>query len=417
MSHGKRFYRPIFILLVVLSALAVPTALLAQADMPKVICDRLSDEDCLLLQRSRQAMNEVTTARSHSESLFQLVDIPSMVMDGEPLEIPELAISVTLDNAYAFDERTAEQWQALAAIDQNVMGLAALVAPESILQIFAGLTAEMTLRLQLSEAVQVAFVEELGEPLPAEMVINVRVIDNMLYIDLNAIADALDALPPPAAWGVVNLDDLWALPATSSDNPPPATIFAFLVGAVAARNNDQLITYYEDLQLLGALDRKLAPGRVVQVVRGEDQIVHGITVAEYRSTIDVRRLVSWGATVVQQFLDGLGEEVDPEVTVALTMGPSLLTGVESTFTAYIEPATARVHRQENAFVWDFTALLSMANLLASQSGTEFQVDSAAGQQPQLVMRTETEFDYATPVIVEVPDDVIAVPLDEVFGQE
>ena len=223
MSHGKRFYRLLFILLVVLSALAVPTALLAQADMPKVICDRLSDEDCLLLQRSRQAMNEVTTARSHSESLFQLVDIPSMVMDGEPLEIPELAISVTLDNAYAFDERTAEQWQALAAIDQNVMGLAALVARESILQIFAGLTAEMTLRLQLSEAVQVAFVEELGEPLPAEMVINVRVVDNMLYIDLNAIADALDALPPPAAWGVVNLDDLWALPATSSDSPPPAT--------------------------------------------------------------------------------------------------------------------------------------------------------------------------------------------------
>lgn len=417
MSRGKRFYRVLFSLLVAVVTLASPTALLAQADMPRVICDRLSDEDCTLLQRSRQAMNEVTTARSHSESLLQLVDIPSMVIDGEPLEIPEVAVSLTLDNAYSFDERTAEQWQALAAIDQNVMGLAALVAPESILQVFGGLTAEVALQIQLSEAVQMVFLEELGEPLPPEIVINLRVVDNMLYIDLNAIADALDALPPPAAWGVVDLNDLWALPATSNDSPPPATIFAFVVGAVAARNNDQLIAYYEDLQQLGALDRKLAPGRVVQVVRGEDQTINGITVAEVTSTVDVRRLVTWGASLLQKFLDGLGEEVDPQVTVALTMGPSLLTGVESSFTSYIEPATARVHRQENALVWDFSPLLSMANLLASQSGSEFQVDSADGQKPQLVLRSETDYDYASAVIVEAPEDVIAVPLDEVFGQE
>jgi len=416
MSHGKNFYRVLSALLVVAFVLASPAALLAQAPMPKVLCDRLSDDDCLLLQRSRQAMNEVITAHSHSETLFQLVDIPSVIMNGDSLEIPEVAISITLDNAYYFDDRTAEQWQALAAIDQNVMGLAAMVAPESILQILAGVTAEIQVQIQLSEGVQTAFAGNIGE-LPPEIVINLRVVDNMLYIDLNAIADVLDAVPPPAAWGVIDLAELWALPMTDSDSPPPATIFAFVVGVMVARNNEQLITYYEDLQQLSALDRQLAPGRVIQVARGDNQTIDGITVAEYTTTVDVRRLVSWGATLVQRFLDGLGEEVDPEVTVALTMGPSLLTGVESTFTAYIEPATARVHRQENTIVWDFTPLLSMANLLASQSGNEFQIDSVANQQPQLLLRTATDFDYATPVMVEAPEDVIVVPLDEVFAQE
>lgn len=417
MSHGKTFYRIVLLLLVTVSTLVSPATLLAQATLPKVICDRLSEEDCLLLQRSRQAMNEVTMAHSHAESHFQLVDMPTAVINGEPLDIPEVSVSLTLDNAYAFDARAAEQWQALAGMDQNVIGLAALIAPESILQIFSGLTADVHLTLQLSEAVQSALAAQMGEPLPPEIVINLRVVDNLLYIDLNAIADALDALPPPAAWGVIDLDDLWALPATNSNSPPPATIFAFMVGAVAARDVDQLITYYEDLQRLSALDRQLTPGRVVQVARGDDQTIGGIAVTPYTTTVDVRRFVTWGATLIQKFLDNLDEEVDPKVTVALTMGPSLLTGVESTFTAYIEPATAHLQRQENVFIWDFTPLLSMANLLASQSGSELQIDSAAGQKPQLVWRTETDYDYATPVSVATPKDVIAVPLDEVFGQQ
>ncbi len=416
MFPNRCFSRALLVVIVLAFCLAQPMALFAQDELPTVICDRLSDDDCLLLQRSHQAMNGVTTAHSHTEALFQLAEMPKIVANGEQVEIPAVAVELTMDNAYSFDDQSAEQWQALAGIDQNVMGLAAVVSPESILQIFAGLTAETRIRIRLSDAVQSTLAKQTGESFPPEINLNLRVVDNQLYIDLDAIAAALDAGPPPAAWGVIDLADLWALPAQDNQNLRPSTVFALLVGIAAARNNEQLISYYDDLQQLGTLDRQLAPGRIVRVERGDDQTLNGLTVAQYTTNVDVRRLVTWGAGLLQKLLESMDEEIDPSVMVGLTMGPSLLSGVESTFVSYIEPATARIHRQENAFVWDFTPLLSMANLLASQSGNEFQVDSVTGQKPQLELRSETDYDYAAPLLVAVPEDVIAVPLDEVFGQ-
>ena len=393
------------------------TALFAQEKLPKVICDELNSEDCLLLQRSRQAMNGVTTAHSRAHMLFQLVDMPKVTVNGDPLEIPELAIEFSVENAYAFDERTAEQWQALAGIDQNVMAMAALIAPESILQLFSGLTAESKVQLRLSAAVQEWVAEESGGRVPAEINLTFRLLDNQLYTNLEEIAIAIDAADPPAAWGVVELEELWQVPAQDSENLSPATAMAFLVGAVAARNNEQLITYYEDFQRLRVLDRQLAPGRVIRVARGDDETINGITVASYTTTVDVRQLATWIAILLQKLLDQIGGEVEPEMTVALTMGPSFLTGVESTSTLYIEPATARIHRRESALVWDFTSFLSMASFVAAQSGGEFAVESESAAQPHLVLRSATDFDYALPVMVDVPDDVVPVPLDEVFTQD
>lgn len=411
----KKFF--LVISCVMMLTLASVTPLLAQENFPRVICDELSADDCLLLQRSQQEMRLVTTAHTTGETLFQLVDMPIVTMDGEQIDIPELAVEIMVDNAYTFDEATAEQWRALAGIDQNVMTLAAMVAPESILQLFAGLTAETQIRVRLSDAVYTWLTEESGQPVPAEINLTMRIVDNILYLDLLEIAAALNAGDPPAAWGMIDLAELWQVPAQNSESVSPATVAAFMVGFAVARNNEQLVTYYEDLQRLRALDRQLAPGRIIQVERGEDQTLNGIGVASYTTTVDVRRMATWLAGLVQKFLATMEQEVGPEVTVALTMGPSFLTGVESTNTAYIEPATARVHRQENTLIWDFSSLLGMASLFAGQTGNAFQVESEPGAQPQLILQTETDFDYATQVNVEAPEDVVAVPLDEVFVQE
>ncbi|MCB0190221.1 MAG: hypothetical protein KDE31_38375, partial [Caldilineaceae bacterium] len=382
-----KWYRQVTVIFLVALLAGQAAPLLAQENLPKVFCGELDTEDCLLLQRSRQAMAEVTAVRSSSHTLFQLADMPTLTVNGETVEIPEVAVDLSIDNAYAFDERTAEQWQALAGIDQNVMALAALVAPESILQLFAGLTAETTLQLRFSDAVQTWLSQESGERFPAEINLTMRLVDNQLYIDLNEIAAAIGASDPPAAWGVIDLDELWAVPARDRESPSPAMVIAFMVGALAARNNEQLVTYYEDFQRLRVLDRQRAPGRMVRVERGDDQTINGITVNTYITTVDVRQLATWLAGLLQKLLTQTSDDIDPEVTVALTMGPSFLAGVESTTTLYIEPATARVHRQENALVWDFTPFLSMASLLARQSGEELQVESAAGANPQLSFRT------------------------------
>lgn len=417
MGNRQSLYRLLSFLLVLTCLLIQTGPVLAQEELPRVLCDELAEEDCLLLRRSRQAMNGVTTAHTHVQSLFQLVDIPTITVNGETVEIPALAVEVDVENAYSFDERTAEQLQTLVGIDQNAMVLAAMVAPDSILQLFAGLTAETQIRIRISDAVQEALTGASGEEFPAELTIHTRVVDNMLYINLEPIAEALGALAPPAAWGVIDLAALWAMPAPDDENLRPATAMAFLVGMLMARNDEQLVTYYEDLQRLRALDRQLAPGRIIRVERGDDTTINGMTVNTITTTADVRRLVTWIATLAEKMLDSMGQEVEPEVTVALTMGPSIFTGVESTGTAYIEPATARVHRQESALVWDFTPFVAMASLLAGQSGTDFQLESEPGTMPQLILRAETDYDYALAVNVDVPEDVIAVPLDEVFAED
>lgn len=417
MCKKQAFCRFLSFLFVMTLLLVQGRPLLAQEQLPRVICDELAEEDCLLLRRSRQAMNAVTTAHTHVQSLFQLADIPTVTVNGETVEIPALAIEVEIENAYRFNAQTAEQLQTLVGIDQNAMMLAAMVAPDSILQLFAGLTAETQMRVRISDAVQEALSNASGEEFPAELTIHTRVVDNMLYINLEPIAEAIGALTPPATWGVIDLGELWAMPAPDDENLRPATAMAFLVGMLMARNDEQLVTYYEDLQKLRALDRQLAPGRIIQVERGDDTTINGITVNTITTTADVRRLVTWIATLAQKMLESVGQEIEPEVTVALTMGPSIFTGVESTVIAYIEPATARVHRQESALVWDFTPFVAMASMLASQSGTDFQLESEPGTTPQLVLRAETDYDYALAVNVDVPEDVVPVPLDEVFAED
>ncbi|MCB0084853.1 MAG: hypothetical protein KDE47_28130 [Caldilineaceae bacterium] len=416
MINIRSLYRLCVLLVVVAMVTMQSRPLFAQAELPRVICDQLADEDCVLLRRSRQAMNAVTTAHTHLQTLFQLADMPSIAVNGEAVEIPALAVEVDVESAYSFDERTAEQLQTLVGIDQNAMALAAMVAPDSILQLFAGLTAETQIRIRVSEAVQQWLSAESGQTFPAEIHLHVLVVENMLYIELQSIAAAIGSLAPPAVWGVVDLADLWAMPAADAENLRPATVMAFVVGILMARNDEQLVAYYEDLQKLRALDRQLAPGRIIRVERGDDQTINGITVNSFTTKVDVRQLATWVATLVQKMLDSVGQEPEPEVTVALTMGLSILTGVESTIVAYIEPATARVHRQESALVWDFTPFMAMASLLADQGGSDFQIESEPGTTPQLILRAETDYDYATPVIVDSPEDLIPVPLAEVFGR-
>lgn len=409
-----------FVMLLLALLLAQATPMWAQGASSTVFCGDLDKADCAILQQSKEAMLAITGARIETYTEFELADVPEMVIEGESLDLADALFQISTETTYRFDEEAGQIWSILSTLNENVVSVVMLAAPELFLRVLDGLNAEVHVQVKLSDSVRTAFATNGdGEP-PAEMNFLMRLVDSVLYINIQEISqwagDPGPDIPEDTEWIALDLKKVskQQMPDSQMD---ARMVMSMMIGFLAMnRSGDQLVKFYSDLQRLGELDRNLAPKKFIEIERLRDKTVRNQQLAVFATNVEVADLAAWLAKILQKLIAQVEPTSDPEVTLALTMAPTLFQGMKLGILRFIDPESGYLQRRESTFEWDLATLALLAQLAQSQGSNALLVEEQSGAKPQMSLLTDVEYSDINAVEpVEAPTNVFEPPIEELFG--
>lgn len=315
--------------------------------MPAPFCGDLAEEDCALIEASQEAMLEVANYKATGTYQAMVSGLPGLPAD-------EVAAGVQVDGSFAADEAGLAAAVTLATIPPEDVALATMEDPQLLVDLASGVDAAVTLSVAMTpELADVLTAEAGGLPVPAELSLNMVLLDGIFYIDLS----------PLAAYGAV---DGWV--------GLPLADYLVAVGETG---------YYEQrAAALAAADPQTAAALAVQgalmdptlyqsgmaITRGEDVEVEGETAATFTTTYDLGAWLTSPdfAAFVQSLVDsGAVSEADAaqldEVMQMLPMiAPMLFQGLVIESMQVIGVDSALLYDSTFDLAWDLAGLFQMA---------------------------------------------------------
>jgi hypothetical protein len=395
------------------------TAVVAQSEQPVVFCGELAASDCELLRTSKQSMLALRSLETDAEVIYEITDIPPLVVDGKPLAITDAGVSVYYQSRFSFTPEAQRRLEILGQINENLAMMAILASPTGMWRLIDGINGEFKVTLEFSGDALRWLETQSDQFFPQEVNFTFRLVDTVLYLDLREI-EAWAGKAPLAedadwiAFDLVALDDQLR----AQNEPGVPFTLAFLISTLAqVRTGAPLAEFYRDIQLLGELDRNLAPGEMVTIARATDRQVRGQAYAVYVTTVDAQAILLWSTRLLNGFLLQSSGEIDPALSLALLSAPGLAQGMEYQTTELLDPDSGLVFSRDTDFRWDMTMLTNLLGLAETMGDSPVELVGPADGGPYLTITSAVDFlnhDQATPV--DAPANVLVAPLEELFSE-
>jgi len=188
--------RLIQLLLPLLLLLASVIPALAQDEIPEPFCGDLAAADCELLYNATAAMLDLTSYHTEITYRLSLVGLPEL-----PVATSESELRVQGD--YAFDDAARTAMRTLAVINRKEP-LAAVQAigesPALLIDLYRGMTADLTITLDIDQEWAELIAEDSEVAWPAETHVQVRTVDGVIYINLAELKTFIPELADTADW-------------------------------------------------------------------------------------------------------------------------------------------------------------------------------------------------------------------------
>lgn len=391
----------LFSLLVVLALLLGTFGTALAQDMPAPFCGDLSAEDCDLLVAAQEAMLGVTSYKSSATYGATLTGIPG-------LPASEVAVTVAVDGAFAFDDAALAAAQGLAGKTQaEVMAMLAEDATP-LVDLLGGAGVDATVSVDMTPELADAFAAQAGGiAIPAAASVGIILVDGVLYVDLTEIAPLMAGVPE--GWIGIPVGEL-------VQAQVDAGVFAAAAAQMDPSQLDPSTAAALGVQSMLMGDAKLFE-QFMTVERVEDTDVNGEASAVFVTTFDVASLIASPefAEIVKTLAasGAMGEgapsaaDIDQVLSMIPMVGPMIFQGLEvggSTTVGltdnYIEESTAE-------FKWDLSGLIQMA----AMSG-QLPEGVVAGDTVAIDITTDVaDSDFNADQAIEAPADAMMIPLE------
>ena len=399
-------------LLVLFTVLALVLGTFATAlaqDASDVFCGDLSEEDCAILQQSKEAM--ATVAQNTAN---QTLDVTVSGIPGLPAE--EINATLTAAILSAADADAVAAAASLNGLTQQEMMQTLADDPQPLLDMVNGLDLDLSAGLSMTPELADLISAQSGLDFPDQIAAQFKLVDGVLYWDLSEVA----AFVPTVASGWVGFP------------------LADVVAEMAKQGTfDQALTAMNE-QSMGAGATALAGAALPDFVRqnaemfqkyttierGEDIDLAGQTGATFVTTFDAMSFLS-GPEFQQIVVDlakagafeGTGlsaADVEQNVQMLGMMGPMLFTGITATAKQTIGLDDLYQYDYESELSWDMASLMQMAatsgalpaEMQPTSDNVGFSVQTIISNDNMSTEQTET---------VEAPVDAPMIPLESVFS--
>lgn len=403
----------IFVLLAVLALLlGTVTPALAQdtaGSEPPVFCGDLSKEDCAVLQKSHDLMNQVA-----QETALTTLDVTLNGIPGLPAE--KINTTVTSNMTSVANPAAMAAAQKLNGLTQEEILQMLADDPQPIVDLFSGWSFDASLGVTMSAELASLISAQSGLQVPDQLAIQAKLVDGVLYWDLSEVA----AFVPTVAPGWVGFPLLDVVKEYAKQGAFEQALQAMqqqgATGAggvtIAGLGSGQFIKQYaETFQ------------KYMTIESGDVVDVDGQPAATYNTTMDVAAFLSspdFQQIVVDLAKAGAFEstgltmaDIEQNVQMLGMMGPMLFTGMTATAKQTIGLDDLYQYEYESEVAWDMSGLVQMAaasgqlpaELKPTSDQVGFDIKTAISNSNMSTEATET---------IEAPADAQMIPLESVL---
>jgi hypothetical protein len=405
----------LFVLLTVLALLlGTFTSALAQdaaTGQPPVFCGDLGEEDCAILQDSRDATNQI----AQNTSVISL----DVTVNGIP-GLPAETINATLTSRMmsVADPAAMAAVQQLNGLSQEETMQVLADDAQPMMDLLNGWDFDVALELMMTPELAELIAAQSGLDFPDQVAMQARMVDGVLYWELSEVA----AFVPTVASGWVGF--------------PVAEMMAELEAqgafeqAVEAMNDPNVVAS-AGVTMIGAGSVQFFQQnaemfqKYMTIERGEDVELDGQTGATFLTNFDATAFLS-GPDFQQIVIDlanagafeGTGltaADVEQNVQMLGMMGPMLFTGITATATETIGLDDLYLYDYASELVWDMSGLVQMAassgqlpaELQPTSDQVGFNVNTTISNEDMSTEATET---------IEAPADAQMISLEGVIDE-
>lgn len=392
----------LFGLLVVLALLLGTFGTALAQDIPEPYCGDLSEEDCALLQASREATWNVPAYKAAATYNATLAGIPG-------LPAAETAVNVAVDGAFSLDEAAMAATLGMIGLTQEeiMAGLAEDATP--LVDMVAGMDLDMSFAVDMTPELADAFsAQSGGVAIPASVSVGLMLVDGILYVDLTELATVVAGVPE--GWIGIPVAELLQ---TQVD----AGVFAAAAEQMDPAALDPSTAAVLGMQGLFMGDNKMFE-QFMTVERVEDTKVGDQAAAVIETSFDVGSLLASPefAELVNQ-LAATGALGDPaQLQDALMMlpmiAPMLVTGLDIGNSVTIGLDDTYVYNNASWLTWDLTSLVQMAaGMGALPEGVSFEDPMAVD-----IMIDIANSDFNVDPEIAAPADAMVIPVEALMAQ-
>ena len=402
----KRVLSLLLVCLIVLS----PTAVFAQSDstMP-VICGDLDEETCDLLHQSQAAMKEVASSVQNTEFQLSLQNAPQFPVQDASVDV-NVAQVTYIDTEY------------MKEVEEMMLGASEAMADDmegfmkdymaAIAGVYSHLSLDMEMDIELSEEIAEFASDQAGFDVPTNLATDIRLVDGILYINLDDISSAMPDLGIPTGWFGVEIaalmEEQMAKAAEEMANPSEemqAQMASMMMGMSFANMG-------QNEELVDALNQ------IVVMERMDDTEVNGTAVAEVVGVVDFTALLTNETilNLVFELIKSSGQDIpeldsmDPaEVAGMLQLvAPMLTQGLDWTQTQHIGLEDGLVYGTAIDMTWDMSSVLQLAAVGMGGKPAKRSKDKTVFEMH--VASESSDFNDAPEI--SAPEEVMIIPLSE-----
>ena len=404
----------IFVLLTVLALLlGTVTPALAQdtaGSEPPVFCGDLSKEDCGVLQKSHDLMQQIAQSTSLTAFDVTLNGIPGLPAETINTTVTSNMTSVANPAAMAAAQKlnglTQEETLQMLADD-----------PQPIIDLFSGWSFDAALGVTMTPELASLISAQSGLQVPDQMAIQAKLVDGVLYWDLSEVA----AFVPTVAPGWVGFPLLDVVKEYAKQGAFEQALQAMqeqgAAGAggvtIAGIGSTQFVMQYaETFQ------------KYMTIESGDVGDVDGQPAATYTTTMDLAAFLSspdFQQIVVDLAKQGAFEstgmtaaDIEQNVQMLGMMGPMLFTGMTATAKQTIGLDDLYQYEYESEVAWDMSGLVQMA---AASGQLPAELTPTSDQVGFDIKTTISNSDMATEATktIDAPADAQMIPLESVLN--
>ncbi len=359
--------RKLISLALLLVGLLAMSGLASAQELVKVPCGALAAADCALLQQSVEAMAGLKSSDVSFSLVASAENIPDMPVAG-PLSVSVSGQGTLSGDMSAFytvpSAETLSDPAASAAYFQQIIG---------------GLNGDLQIKVSLPQQLLSAS----SFPIPADIPVNVRLVDGKGYLDFDALTNAFgeDAgLGLPPGWGGVDIVGLIAEGAQSI-------------------NSDELSSASE---VSSELMKPEFVQKYLLVERVADGQVDGTSVAVFQYTLDLQGMLS--DTVVEDAINTAAESQDRLTDEQIAAVKQAFNGLTLTLTQKIGLDDHFVRSTALDFSFDMTELMKLESSATEEA-------TVTGPAPVLTFKFESSASHFNGgQTISAPSNAILIPV-------
>lgn len=378
-------------------------------------CENLTDDECALIESSQAAMQNVYSGNSEVQLSVLLTEIPEMPIQDFGFAYQQVSSFSMNEDASAL----VSELQGMSPMERQQMLMEPDALPEMLTELILGTSTAIDMAVAFSDEVAQVLSDESGLPVPTEMAFSLVLLDGILYVNLDALAEIVPELAIFSGWVGFEMEPLLAMAfqdttALDMSDPNAQAMGNGLAAANFGASGPLVVS-------LNTVDPTESVTQFLDVERLEDDSIDGNDVAVFRTTFDFASF--FASPIFYQLVEMAmqdesisggapadAETVEQTVAMAQVFGPMLLSNLNLELLEGVGLDDAYLYGTSFLLEWDLSNIVQLAGM-AEGAGVELPPLDPNSQPFIGIESLSLNSGINEPVEIEAPEGAMVIPIE------